>query len=59
MANTREPPECSIRKRSGGSVGMGVRAAMNAEAEVNAAERCHVFTHVFQPPVPRLYELLP
>lgn len=40
-------------------MGMGVRAAMNAEAEVNAAEWCHVFTHIFQPPVLRLYELLP
>lgn len=59
MANTRDPPECSIGKRSGGSLGMGVRAALNAEAEVNAAERCHVFTHVFQPLVLRLYEPLP
>lgn len=61
MANTREPPKCSIGKKSGGggggSVGLGVRS-MNAEGEVKAGKCCHVFTHVFQPPVLRLYELL-
>lgn len=57
MANTCEPPKCSIGKKSGGSVGLGVRS-MNAEGEVNAGKRCHVFTHVFQPPVLGLYELL-
>lgn len=38
MANTCEPPKCSIGKKSGGgSVGLGVRS-MNAEGEVNAVE---------------------
>lgn len=38
MANTCEPPKCSIGKKSGGgSVGLGLRS-MNAEGEVNAVE---------------------
>lgn len=55
-------PSVALERRTGAgwgggvSVGLGLRS-MNAEGEVNAGKRCHVFTHVFQPPVLGLYEL--
>lgn len=55
MANTCEPPKCRIGKKGGVSGAGG--SMVNAEAEMNVGKRCHVFTHVFQPPVLGLYEL--
>ena len=57
MANICGPPKCSIRlKRPVGMGGWG--EVLNTEAAVNAEKQCHVFTHVCQPLVLGLCELV-
>lgn len=57
MANICELPKCSDRKKRPVVVEMG-EEVLNAEATLNMAKQCHVFTHVCQLPVLGLCELV-
>lgn len=57
MANICELPKCSDRKKRPVVVEMG-EEVLNAEATLNMAKQCHVFTDVCQLPVLGLCELV-